>query len=186
MRSLMIAALLGALAACGVPDTASRPASPPEPRGPERAAPAPSATEQPMAAPEVASATPAVAPAVGASQPTAPARPTLAPPPLADLALTAPAQYPPPALPHDGLAQLPTGLFERLRDHLAARTGGDPGSINLVGAEATIWSDGALGCPQPGVFYTQEPVEGYQVVLELAGQRYDYRVARSGAFSLCA
>ena len=47
------------------------------------------------------------------------------------------------------------------------------------------WSDSSLGCPEPGLVYTQALVPGYHVILEQAGTQYDYHADRRGNFSLC-
>jgi hypothetical protein len=67
----------------------------------------------------------------------------------------------------------------------AARAGVAPDQATVVSAEAMTWSDGSLGCPEPGMLYTQAIVDGYQVVVEAGGNRYDYRVTGPGAFRLC-
>jgi hypothetical protein len=41
-----------------------------------------------------------------------------------------------------------------------------------------------LGCPKPGEFYIQMMIDGYWVVLEVQGLKYDYRVTGSGDFTL--
>ncbi len=64
---------------------------------------------------------------------------------------------------------------------LSAKTGKDASTATVVKAEAVTWPDGSLGCPQPGMMYTQMVQPGYQVVLELDGTTYDYRVAGEGA-----
>ena len=58
----------------------------------------------------------------------------------------------------------------------------DPTVISVVGM---TWNDGALGCPQPGGVYTQALVEGFQVVLEVDGEEFDYRVGRGTDVHLC-
>jgi hypothetical protein len=55
----------------------------------------------------------------------------------------------------------------------------------IVRAEAVVWNDGSLGCPEPGMQYTQAIVNGYWVVIKAAGQTYDFRVGRGGSFRLC-
>ena len=55
----------------------------------------------------------------------------------------------------------------------------------IVRAEPVVWNDGSLGCPEPGMEYTQTLVNGYWVVIEAAGQTYDFRVGPSGSFRLC-
>jgi hypothetical protein len=36
--------------------------------------------------------------------------------------------------------------------------------VVLVRAEQVTWSDGSLGCPQPGTMYTQALVPGFRVI----------------------
>jgi hypothetical protein len=55
----------------------------------------------------------------------------------------------------------------------------------IVRAESAVWNDGSLGCPEPGMEYTQALVNGYWVVISGAGQTYDFRVGRDGSFRLC-
>jgi hypothetical protein len=55
----------------------------------------------------------------------------------------------------------------------------------IVRAESVVWNDGSLGCPEPGMEYTQALVNGYWVVISGANQTYDFRVSRDGSFRLC-
>src|SRR5262249_11744324 len=55
----------------------------------------------------------------------------------------------------------------------------------IVRAEAVVWNDGSLGCPEPGMQYTQALTNGYWVVIRAAEQTYDFRVDRGGTFRLC-
>ncbi len=48
-------------------------------------------------------------------------------------------------------------------------------AVTVVRAEAVLWPDGSLGCPRPGVMYTQAEVPGYWVELDVADQHFDYR-----------
>ena len=47
------------------------------------------------------------------------------------------------------------------------------------------WNDGSLGCPEPGHFYTQALVEGWQAVVRAGTTLYDYRGAGMTTFKLC-
>lgn len=58
-------------------------------------------------------------------------------------------------------------------------------AITVTKAESIIWSDGALGCPQPDQAYTHVNVPGYWIVLEANGRTYDYHAAEKGYFILC-
>ena len=40
--------------------------------------------------------------------------------------------------------------------------------IKVLSAEAVTWPDGSLGCPQPGMMYTQALVPGFRIVLQAA------------------
>ncbi len=50
---------------------------------------------------------------------------------------------------------------------------------------AKTWNDGSLGCPQPGQLYTQALVDGFQVVLEVDDEQFDYRVGSGTDVRLC-
>ncbi len=52
-------------------------------------------------------------------------------------------------------------------------------------AKSVTWNDGSLGCPKPGQSYTQALVDGFQVVLEVDGEQFDYRSARGSSVRLC-
>ena len=57
---------------------------------------------------------------------------------------------------------------------LATQTGLDPSTFVTVRAEQVIWSDGSLGCPEPGHMYIQVLTPGYWI--QLAGRREDLRL----------
>jgi hypothetical protein len=83
------------------------------------------------------------------------------------------------------VGEVPEEILDRIISDLIQRTGADEQNIQVIRSEAVIWNDGSLGCPKPGDFYTQEPVDGYWVVLQMDGVDYDYRVSVSGYFTLC-
>jgi hypothetical protein len=65
------------------------------------------------------------------------------------------------------------------------RTGLARDAIRVLGAEAVTWPDGSLGCPEPGMMYTQALVPGYRVRLEARGAVLDYHASARGQPSLC-
>ena len=69
---------------------------------------------------------------------------------------------------------------------LAQRLGIDPADVLVVDARDVTWPDSSLGCPEPGMNYLQVLTEGYLVVLEAAGQRYEYHGAAAGPLTYCA
>jgi hypothetical protein len=81
--------------------------------------------------------------------------------------------------------EAPASLLEDIRTDLAQRSGADREDMLVIRDQAVIWSDGSLGCPQPGVFYTQALVPGYWVVLQVGEVEYDYRASDRGYFVLC-
>jgi hypothetical protein len=81
--------------------------------------------------------------------------------------------------------EVPEELLQDIINDLVARTGADPESIEVQRAEAVVWRDGSLGCPRPGMMYTQALVDGYWVVLGYDGEAYDYRANSGGYFALC-
>lgn len=66
----------------------------------------------------------------------------------------------------------------------ARRAGGR--AVTAGPAEEVVWSDGALGCPQPGLAYTQALVPGWRVRFEVAGASpLSYHASRRGQWVLC-
>lgn len=80
--------------------------------------------------------------------------------------------------------EVPDAVLASVIDAAAAETGVDPADVTVINAEAVTWSDGSLGCPEPGVLYTQALIDGYRVVVEAGGQALDYRIG-NGEPRLC-
>jgi hypothetical protein len=59
-------------------------------------------------------------------------------------------------------------------DQLAADEGVDRGQIEVVLAQRVTWPDGSIGCPEPGMMYTQALVEGYRILLAVHGEEVAY------------
>lgn len=68
----------------------------------------------------------------------------------------------------------------------AQRAGVEPAAVAIVSYEEVTWTDGSIGCPQPGVMYTQALVPGHRLVLAVDGQEAHYHQARDRDFSYCA
>ncbi len=81
--------------------------------------------------------------------------------------------------------EAPPDLMAALMSDLSQRTGAKPEQVTVIRAQAVVWNDGSLGCPQPDMFYTQALVNGYWVVLEFEGKTFDYHAAENGYFVLC-
>jgi hypothetical protein len=117
---------------------------------------------------------------------------------LAACAADAPAEYPPPvgdALPAQspvqaGVSPVPVAVglasvTEAALADAARRTGLKRGDLKVLSADAVTWPDGSLGCPQPGMLYTQALVPGYRVRIEADGQVLDYHAGMSGRPTFC-
>ena len=81
--------------------------------------------------------------------------------------------------------EVPPGLLDAIKADLAGREEAAVGDIRVVRAQAVVWRDGSLGCPEPGMMYTQALVDGYWVVLALHGKEWDYRAGSREHFMLC-
>lgn len=81
--------------------------------------------------------------------------------------------------------EVPDEILDAIRAAAAERTGVAADAIEVVSAEQVTWSDGSLGCPEPGQMYTQALVDGYKVVLDAGGEQLDYRIGSGGSFRLC-
>ncbi|WP_202875432.1 hypothetical protein, partial [Kribbella albertanoniae] len=84
----------------------------------------------------------------------------------------------------------PTGTpggttVEQATAHLAGKLGVQATAVKVVSAEEVTWSDGSMGCPEPGMMYTQALIDGMRIILEADGKRYEYHSGRQGAPFLC-
>lgn len=85
----------------------------------------------------------------------------------------------------DGPDGLPVPAWTAIVEDLAMRLGEPVVDPTVVQSETMTWNDGSLGCPKPGQVYTQALVDGYQVVVEVDGVEYDYRVGNGTDVRLC-
>lgn len=96
-----------------------------------------------------------------------------------------PADPPASAGPSLPVGEVPNDLVAQVIADAAAGAGVEESEVQLVSAEAVTWSDGSLGCPEPGMMYTQALVPGYRVVLSIDGEELSFHAAESGEFSFC-
>ena len=81
---------------------------------------------------------------------------------------------------------VPADVLDPIVNDAATRAGVDQTTVTVTAATARTWPNGALGCPEPGVMYTQAVVTGWQVVVEAGGTPYDYRSSGAGRSRLCS
>ncbi len=90
-----------------------------------------------------------------------------------------------------GTTTMPTTEPEQLpivapaRVDLADRLGVEPEDLEVVTAETVTWPDGSLGCPEPGMSYTQALVDGSKVVLQHEDRVYVYHAGSDDQPFLC-
>ncbi len=94
---------------------------------------------------------------------------------------TVPGRFDPAAQPLDP-DEVPQEIISMV---MADAAGSDDSAFEVLLAETEVWSDGSLGCPEPGVSYTQALVDGYQVIIGGPTGDQDYRIAANGYFFIC-
>lgn len=75
---------------------------------------------------------------------------------------------------------LPGSINEVLAD-AARRSPGTKVAPRVVRTERVTWSDGSLGCPEPGVLCTQALVPGYRIRVDSGGGLQDYHADARGS-----
>jgi len=76
-------------------------------------------------------------------------------------------------------------ITEAVLDDAARVTGAERSAVTILSAEAVTWPDGSLGCPRPGMGYTQALVPGYRVRLRANERELDYHASLRGQWILC-
>jgi hypothetical protein len=82
-------------------------------------------------------------------------------------------------------ADVPPDLIGAAISDAVRRSGAARTDVKVVIAESVTWSDGSMGCPQPGMMYTQALSAGYRIVLEAAGQTLNYHSSADGGPTFC-
>lgn len=128
--------------------------------------------------------------------PTEPVQATLAAYPLGTLTPELPGYPPPGAGPYPYPAPPGTppaaqgqpvdaAVLDLVKQDLAKRLSVTVDQITVVSATSTEWPDSSLGCPQPGMAYSQIVTPGYRIVLSQGQKQYDYHTDASATIVLC-
>ena len=88
--------------------------------------------------------------------------------------------------PHGDPVLPPERLLASVRADASKRTGMPTEYLVVTNAWRRTWNDGSLGCPQPGMGYTQALVPGWQVIVAAGERSLDYHLSDRGAFIVCA
>jgi hypothetical protein len=71
-------------------------------------------------------------------------------------------------------------MEEQIKQQLAAALGQSADTLALVNKEHVEWNDGSLGCPQPGMMYTQAIVPGYRLTFGDGTRTYNVHTSERG------
>ena len=85
-------------------------------------------------------------------------------------------------------ADLPANLQEIVNQAISAQAEKlsiDSDKINVLSAQAVVWSDSSLGCPQPDMNYLMVLTDGYRIVLAVEDQPYYYHANQRGYGLFC-
>ena len=80
-------------------------------------------------------------------------------------------------------SQVPKGILDPILKEAAKRANVPPQELVIVRAEAVVWNDGSLGCPEPGWIHTS--ADQRLLGSDQGSGTYDFRVDRGGSFRLC-
>jgi len=76
-------------------------------------------------------------------------------------------------------------MVQAALDAAALKTGRARSALEVVSSEAVVWSDGSLGCAEPGMNYTMALVPGYRITIRAGGELLDYHASDRGQLMLC-
>jgi hypothetical protein len=82
------------------------------------------------------------------------------------------------------VGDVPQEILDLILDEAASLAGMPREQLTVERAEAVTWGDGSLGCPEPGMMYTQVLVDGYWVVIRAGDQTFDFRGSGT-SYRLC-
>ena len=96
-------------------------------------------------------------------------------------------QLPAPLPPSDPIptASVPREVRRAVVADAARRFKVDENLVVVASAERLTWTDGSLGCPMPGMNYTQALVPGYRIVAKSADGSFIYLTDASGNLAVC-
>jgi hypothetical protein len=74
-----------------------------------------------------------------------------------------------------GTSDVPASVVDAVVADIATTAGVQADQVEVISARSVTFPDGSLGCPQPGLIYTQVLVDGYRIVAKVGDTAYDYR-----------
>ena len=76
-------------------------------------------------------------------------------------------------------------MLDRIRADAGQRAGVPLDNVKVLTVESVTWADGSLGCPEPGVMYTQALVRGHRVRVDAGGTILLYHSGAQNTFVHC-
>ncbi|HPF26919.1 MAG TPA: hypothetical protein P5528_00290 [Steroidobacteraceae bacterium] len=110
--------------------------------------------------------------------PPAPASEKLRPMPRMPETPPAKSALPGEAIPVDAVPKI-------LRDAVLKDAASKATAGTITSARKVTWNDGSMGCPQPGMMYTQALISGYWLVVSAGDQRLEYHTDERRNFLRC-
>lgn len=86
----------------------------------------------------------------------------------------------------NGVVQVPGSLLGGVIEDAANRQSVGIATVSVLSGQPVDWSDGSLGCPEPGKSYTQVLTPGYLVMIDAGGVTLEYHLNQQGAFKQCS
>lgn len=71
-------------------------------------------------------------------------------------------------------------MEEQIKQQLAAAIKRPASALTLKSKAEVEWSDGSLGCPRPGMMYTQAIVPGYKLIFSDGSRSYEVHTGKRG------
>ena len=68
---------------------------------------------------------------------------------------------------------------------LAGRLNMEPANVRVSVVRPVLWRSGAIGCPEPGMSYTQALVDGLWITLAVGETEYRYHAKTGGKLFYC-
>jgi hypothetical protein len=86
----------------------------------------------------------------------------------------------------NGVVQVPGSLLSGVIEDAANRQSVAIATVTVLSGQPVDWSDGSLGCPEPGKSYVQVLTPGYLVMIDAGGVTLEYHLNQQGAFKQCS
>lgn len=84
-----------------------------------------------------------------------------------------------------GSVDLPASVIDPVVADIARVAAVPVDQVTVQFSAFLTFPDAGLGCPVPGMVYTQVQVDGYKIVAVVVGTTYDYRGTSPGNFRRC-